>query len=186
MKAAAATSPNNNSSPSCNSSNAATCAGTNCAAPGRAAWGTPNSSRPPSSSTAWTATATAAATRGKSKTRWHQPPGASGPALLTYPNFKTIKVYNNADSYALAIGLIADGISGNGGIEAAWPRDEQPLTRDQAQRLQQTLSAQGYDTKGTDGVLGANTRRAFAAWQAANGQTPDGFISQRSAAALIQ
>ena len=59
------------------------------------------------------------------------------------------------------------------------------MTRDQAQRLQQTLSAQGYDTKGTDGVLGANTRRAFAAWQAANGQTPDGFISQRSAAALI-
>ena len=44
----------------------------------------------------------------------------------------------------------------------------------------------GCDTKGTDGVLGANTRRAFAAWQAANGQTPDGFISQRSAAALIQ
>ena len=114
------------------------------------------------------------------------PAGASGPALLTYPNFKTIKVYNNADSYALAIGLIADGISGNGGIEAAWPRDEQALTRDQAQRLQQTLSAQGYDTNGTDGVLGANTRRAFAAWQAANGQTPDGFISQRSAAALIQ
>ena len=71
------------------------------------------------------------------------PAGASGPALLTYPNFKTIKVYNNADSYALAIGLIADGISVNGGIEAAWPRDEQPLTRDQAQRLQQTLSAQG-------------------------------------------
>ena len=114
------------------------------------------------------------------------PAGASGPAILTYPNFKTIKVYNNADSYALAIGLIADGISGNGGIEAAWPRDEQPLTRDQAQRLQQTLSAQGYDTKGSDGVIGANTRRAFAAWQAANGQTPDGFISQRSAAALMQ
>ena len=114
------------------------------------------------------------------------PAGVNGPALLTYPNFKTIKVYNNADSYALAIGLIADGISGGGGISASWPRDEQGLTRDQVQRLQQNLTAQGYDTKGTDGVMGANTRRAFAAWQAANGQTPDGFISQRSAAALIQ
>ena len=113
------------------------------------------------------------------------PAGVNGPALLTYPNFKTIKVYNNADSYALAIGLIADGISGSGGISASWPRDEQGLTRDQVQRLQQNLTAQGYDTKGTDGVMGANTRRAFAAWQAANGQTPDGFISQRSAAALI-
>lgn len=114
------------------------------------------------------------------------PAGVSGPALLTYPNFKTIKVYNNADSYALAIGLIADGISGGGDISASWPRDEQGLTRDQVQRLQQNLTAQGYDTKGTDGVMGANTRRAFAAWQAANGQTPDGFISQRSAATLIQ
>ena len=114
------------------------------------------------------------------------PAGVNGPALLTYPNFKTIKVYNNADSYALAIGLIADGISGGGGISASWPRDEQGLTRDQVQRLQQNLTAQGYDTKGTDGVMGANTRRAFAAWQAANGQTPDGFISQRSAATLIQ
>ena len=114
------------------------------------------------------------------------PAGVNGPALLTYPNFKPIKVYNNADSYALAIGLIADGISGGGGISASWPRDEQGLTRDQVQRLQQNLTAQGYDTKGTDGVMGANTRRAFAAWQAANGQTPDGFISQRSAATLIQ
>ena len=114
------------------------------------------------------------------------PGGANGPALLTYPNFKTIKVYNNADRYALAIGLLADGIGGGGGLAASWPRDEQGLNRDQVQRLQQTLTAQGYDTKGTDGVLGANTRRAFAEWQAANGQVPDGFISQRSAAALIR
>ena len=114
------------------------------------------------------------------------PAGHSGPALLLYPNFKTIKVYNNSSSYALAIGLLADGISGNGGgIRAAWPRDEQALSRDDVQRLQQALTAAGYDTKGTDGILGANTRSAFRQWQAASGQIPDGFISQRSAAALI-
>ena len=114
------------------------------------------------------------------------PAGHSGPALLLYPNFKTIKVYNNSSSYALAIGLLADGISGNsGGIKAAWPRDEQALSRDQVQRLQQALTAAGYDTKGSDGILGANTRNAFRQWQEANGQIPDGFISQRSAAALI-
>ena len=54
------------------------------------------------------------------------------------------------------------------------------------QRLQQALTAAGYDTKGSDGILGANTRNAFRQWQTANGQIPDGFISQRSAAALIQ
>ena len=114
------------------------------------------------------------------------PAGHSGPALLLYPNFKTIKVYNNSSSYALAIGLLADGISGNsGGIKAAWPRDEQALSRDQVQRLQQALTVAGYDTQGTDGILGANTRSAFRQWQTANGQIPDGFISQRSAAALI-
>ncbi|WP_298639788.1 lytic murein transglycosylase [uncultured Cardiobacterium sp.] len=114
------------------------------------------------------------------------PAGHSGPALLLYPNFKTIKVYNNSSSYALAIGLLADGIGGSGGgIRAAWPRDEQALSRDDVQRLQQALTAAGYDTKGTDGILGANTRSAFRQWQAASGQIPDGFISQRSAAVLI-
>ena len=114
------------------------------------------------------------------------PAGHSGPALLLYPNFKTIKVYNNSSSYALAIGLLADGIGGNGGgIKTAWPRDEQALSRDDVQRLQQALTAAGYDTKGTDGILGANTRSAFRQWQAASGQIPDGFISQRSAAALL-
>ena len=114
------------------------------------------------------------------------PAGHSGPALLLYPNFKTIKVYNNSSSYALAIGLLADGIGGNGGgIRAAWPRDEQALSRDDVQRLQQALTAAGYDTKGTDGILGANTRSAFRHWQVASGQIPDGFISQRSAAALL-
>jgi len=51
----------------------------------------------------------AALTNDADTARLWLPAGVSGPALLTYPNFKTIKVYNNADSYALAIGLIADG-----------------------------------------------------------------------------
>jgi len=50
--------------------------------------------------------------------------------------------------------------------------------------LQRRLTSAGYDTKGADGIIGTNTRKAFQRWQAANGQTPDGFITQRSAISL--
>lgn len=36
------------------------------------------------------------------------PDGLSGPAFLTYPNYRTILRYNCANSYALTIGLLAD------------------------------------------------------------------------------
>jgi len=36
------------------------------------------------------------------------PDGNSGPAFLTYPNYRTILRYNCANSYALTIGLLAD------------------------------------------------------------------------------
>ena len=113
------------------------------------------------------------------------PAGHRGPALLTTKNFDVIRVYNNSSNYALAIGLLANAISGKSGLQAAWPRDAKPLSRDQAKQLQERLSAQGYDTQGVDGVLGEKSREAFRQWQAANGQIPDGFISQESAAALL-
>lgn len=36
------------------------------------------------------------------------PAGQDGPAFLTIKNFEVIKKYNNADLYALAVGLLAD------------------------------------------------------------------------------
>ncbi len=113
------------------------------------------------------------------------PAGKEGPALLLSPNFDAIKVYNNASSYALGVSLLGRALAGQSGLQTAWPRYEQPLSSMQVTNLQQRLTTAGYDTKGVDGVLGTNTRQAFAKWQAANGQTPDGFITQRSAASLI-
>lgn len=113
------------------------------------------------------------------------PAGANGPALLLTKNFDVIRVYNNSSSYALGVSLLAKRIAGGSGLVQSWPRHEQPLSRTQVQTLQRKLTEQGYDTGGVDGVIGANTRRAFARWQAANGQIPDGFISQNTASRLI-
>ncbi|WP_432481792.1 lytic murein transglycosylase [Moraxella sp. ZY200743] len=113
------------------------------------------------------------------------PAGIHGPALLLTQNFNVIRIYNNSSSYALAVSLLARRIGGGSGLVASWPTHEEPLSRTQIQALQRTLTAQGFDTGGVDGVAGANTRRAFARWQAANGQIPDGFISQDSAYSLI-
>ncbi len=112
------------------------------------------------------------------------PAGKDGPVLLLSPNFDVIKVYNNSSSYALGVSLLGKAITGQSGLRKSWPRYERPLSTSQVTRLQQRLTSAGYDTKGTDGIVGTNTRNAFQSWQAANGQTPDGFISQNSASSL--
>lgn len=114
------------------------------------------------------------------------PAGKEGPALLLTKNFDVIKVYNNSSSYALGVSLLAKAIVGQAGLTQAWPRYERPLATYQVRTLQQRLTSMGYDTKGSDGVIGTNTKLAFQRWQADNGQIADGFITQRSAAMLIQ
>ncbi|OOR89005.1 lytic transglycosylase [Moraxella caviae] len=113
------------------------------------------------------------------------PAGISGPVLLATQNFDVIKVYNNSSNYALGVALLAKRIAGGQGFVASWPTYESPLSRTQVQALQRNLTAKGYNTGGVDGIAGANTRRAFASWQQANGKIPDGFISQSTAGDLI-
>ena len=58
------------------------------------------------------------------------PQGANGPVFLALPNHYVIRRYNNSVSYALAIGLTADGIMGKPALSKAWPNDAS-LSRDQ-------------------------------------------------------
>lgn len=51
--------------------------------------------------------------------------------------------------------------------------------------LQQLLTAKGYDTKGADGIFGANTQSALRAYQKAMGLTADGICGQNSWTALL-
>ncbi|MFN5482977.1 MAG: lytic murein transglycosylase, partial [Brevundimonas sp.] len=112
------------------------------------------------------------------------PQGARGPAFLALPNHFVIRRYNNSVSYALAIGLTADGIKGKPPLVAAWP-DDAPLSREQRIGAQRALTALGFDTRGIDGVVGANTRAALRRWQTVEGRTPDGYLSATLADELI-
>ena len=104
------------------------------------------------------------------------PQGARGPAFLALPNHYVIRRYNNSVSYALAIGLTADGAAGKPGLVATWP-DDAPMSRDQRIAAQAGLTRRGYDTQGIDGVVGANTRAALKRWQQANGRLADGYLT---------
>jgi membrane-bound lytic murein transglycosylase B len=105
------------------------------------------------------------------------PAGARGPAFAAYPNFRVIKRYNNATSYALAVAHLAARIEGGPAFAAAWPRADRMLSRAETQELQRRLTALGYDTQGVDGIVGPNSRAAVRRFQAAEGMTPDGYVS---------
>ena len=111
------------------------------------------------------------------------PQGARGPAFIALPNHFVIRRYNNSVSYALAIGLTADGAAGKPGLVATWPNDP-PMSRDQRSGAQAALTRLGYDTGGIDGVVGANTRAALKRWQVANGRIADGYLTADLAAEL--
>ena len=51
--------------------------------------------------------------------------------------------------------------------------------------LQQLLTAKGYNTRGTDGIFGANTDKALRAYQKAKGLTADGICGKNTWTALL-
>lgn len=105
------------------------------------------------------------------------PAGAGGPAFAIFPNFFVIKRYNNADTYAMAVGHLGDRIMGARGFSTKWPKGGRALTRSEKAQLQTLLTQNGFDTKGVDGKVGPNTIAAIRAYQRAQGLTPDGHPS---------
>lgn len=105
------------------------------------------------------------------------PDGRGGPAFLMVKNFSVIKAYNNADKYALAVGLLADEIGGSSGLVQDWKRPFTKLTFEERQELQKRLSQHGlYDGK-FDGKIGDGSKNAILAFQAKAGLTQDGYPS---------
>jgi len=112
------------------------------------------------------------------------PAGSNGPAFLLYPNFDVIKTYNRADSYALAVSLIAEGIQGRATPAGSWPRDIDRLNIEEIKRLQDGLNRLGFSAGTVDGIAGRGTRRALQSFQISAGMLADGFPTRRALAAV--
>ena len=103
------------------------------------------------------------------------PAGATGPKYLIFNNFKVFKKYNNADSYALAVGLSGDAFTGKTVPVTPWPTDIAPLTVAEIKILQAGLNARGFDAGVVDGIPGRRTRTALQGFQKSQGLVADGY-----------
>jgi membrane-bound lytic murein transglycosylase B len=114
--------------------------------------------------------------RASDNARLYMPMGGNGPVFAVLPNFDVIKRYNNSDSYALAVGHLADRILGVKGFAAPWPKDT-ALNADDRKQVQTLLLRKGYEIGSPDGVIGPKTRAAVIDWQSRSGLLPDGHVS---------
>ncbi len=112
------------------------------------------------------------------------PTGVRGPAFLVSRNYDAIYSYNAAESYALAIALLADRLRGGGGLRTPWPTDDPGLSRAQRRELQTLLAARGHDIGAIDGAIGGRTRAAVIAEQQRLGMATDGRPGQKLLQAL--
>ncbi len=105
------------------------------------------------------------------------PDGRAGPAFLMTRNFFVLKRYNNADKYALAVGLLADEIAGYGGLERDWNRPFTKLSFAEKQELQKRLGSVGLYDGPIDGKIGSGSRGAIETYQKRVGMPVDGHPS---------
>jgi len=124
--------------------------------------------------------------RGSDKAELKVPDGRGGPAFLMTKNFFVLKAYNNADKYALAVGLLADEIAGYGGLVRDWKRPFTKLSFEEKQELQKRLSTHGYYDGKFDGKIGEGSKKAIRAFQAQAGLTQDGHPSMEVLSTLRQ
>ena len=116
--------------------------------------------------------------RAGDKAGLYAPAGTAGPAFLVLNNFRSILRYNNATSYALGVGHLADRLKGYGPFVKPWPTDENHLSLDQRVELQKLLVAKGLLVGDADGIIGPATLEAVKTFQRGKGMPVDGFPSR--------
>jgi membrane-bound lytic murein transglycosylase B len=109
------------------------------------------------------------------KAQLFAPEGTNGPAFLTLNNFRSILRYNQAKSYALAVGHLADRLAGYGPFIQPWPTGERRLSMDQRMELQEHLIALGHLDGEVDGVIGSGTLGGIKSYQRTKGLPVDGY-----------
>lgn len=92
-------------------------------------------------------------------------PVKGGPAFLLEPNFYAVHSYNPSMHYTLALLHLGDRIMGGAPFVQPFPGGERPPTLAELQEIQRRLTALGFDTGGTDGRVGNDTRLAVQRFQ---------------------
>jgi membrane-bound lytic murein transglycosylase B len=106
------------------------------------------------------------------------PSGAAGPAFLLSANYWILKAYNNSDSYALSLALLAGRINGKPGLRGHWPEGEVFLSRTQKAEIQRALEKLGIYHGQIDGRFGQASRDAIHEFQLSIKAGPaDGFAT---------
>jgi lytic murein transglycosylase len=114
-------------------------------------------------------------------------PVAGGPVFLITQNFRAVRAYNPADSYALATVHLADRIRGEGPLVQQFPGGERAPSLEEVQEMQRLLTSRGYDTAGADGRIGPETVAAVRSFQRKAGIKPaDGYAGLKVLARLRQ
>src|SRR5262249_45354528 len=85
-----------------------------------------------------------------------------------------LKLYNNSDVYALAVGHLADRIHGGTPFRAAWPKDDPQLSRAARVALQRKMADLGYKVRDFAGRLDFDQRDWIREVQLGFGRTTDG------------
>lgn len=103
------------------------------------------------------------------------PMGHNGAAFIVYDNYRVIMRWNFSESYALAVGHLADRAVGGVGLSKSLKVQAPALNPSLIANMQQKLTTLGFDTKGTDGIIGSATRSALRDFQASESLIADGF-----------
>lgn len=106
------------------------------------------------------------------------PSGAAGPAFFLSANYWVFKAYNNSDSYALSLALLAQRIEGKLSLRGRWPEAEIFLSRTQKAEIQRLLEKLGHYHGEIDGRFGQASRDAIHTFQISIKAAPaDGFAT---------
>jgi membrane-bound lytic murein transglycosylase B len=111
------------------------------------------------------------------------PAGHRGLAFMVYENFRVAMRWNQSQSYALSVGLLADQL-----VDMPPLKDtvfhEQTLAKADLETAQAKLNALGYAAGEPDGILGSRTRAALRAFQLDNALPADAYPDPTTLAAL--
>ncbi len=107
------------------------------------------------------------------------PQGYTGPKFLVYNNFRRILNWNRSDSYAFAIGLLANAIMNYPPMTWTPSAHDKGIDMAHIEIVQKYLQQQGLYTGEIDRIIGDNTIKGIRIWQAQNNMIADGYITQK-------